>query len=259
MFKPTFVIEEMDIKLKTKFIGTNFIYYEEANSTNTELLNDASLKKHGTVLFANNQVKGRGRLDRKWISEKNYSLTFSILLTENITTNNVNIINLATSIAVAQSLENLYQLDVRLKWPNDVLIATRKVCGILVESQSKGDKLERVVVGIGVNVNQPMFEGGFNVPPTSIKKEFGKNVSRERLMAEILNEFEKLLKKVKHHPEEILNNWRSKCKMIGEKVKIIDGENELFGTFEDIDENGFLLLKETSGVKKVFNGDVSLR
>ncbi len=259
MLKSSFIIEEMDIKLKTNFIGTNFIYYEEADSTNEELLNDASIKEHGTVLFANNQVKGRGRMNREWISKKDHSLTFSILLTENISANTVNIINLAASIAVAQSLENLYQLDVRLKWPNDVLIATRKVCGILIESQSKGDKLERVVVGIGVNVNQPMFEGGFNIPPTSIKKEFGKNVSRERLIAEILNEFEKLLKKIKHHPEEILNNWRSKCKMIGEKVKIIDGENELFGTFEDIDENGFLLLNNMNGITKIFNGDVSLR
>ena len=126
---------------------------------------------------------------------KNHSITFSILLTENISASTINIINLASSLAVAHSLENLYQLDVRLKWPNDVLIATRKVCGILVESVSKGDKLERVVVGIGVNVNQPMFEGGFNIPPTSIRKEFGRVVSRERLIAEILNEFEKLLKK----------------------------------------------------------------
>jgi len=254
-----FEIEEMDIKLKTSYIGSNFIFYEEANSTNEELLRDSSIKKHGTVLFANSQVKGRGRLNREWISDKNNSLTFSILLTENITATNINIINLASSIAVAQSIENLYQLDISLKWPNDVLVATRKVSGILVESVSKGDTLERVVVGIGVNVNQPMFEGGFNVPPSSIRKEFGKVVSRERLLAEILNEFERILKKVKNNPEDVLNIWRSKCKMIGEKVKIVDGENETYGIFEDIDEKGFLLLQDMNGVKKIYNGDVSLR
>lgn len=259
MSKSNFNIEEMDIKLKTKFIGTNFIFYEEADSTNEELLKDKTITKNGTVLFANNQVKGRGRLNRQWISENNNSLTFSILLTEKITTKNVNIINLAASIAVAQSIENLYQLDLRLKWPNDVLIATRKVCGILVESTSIGDKIDRLVVGIGVNVNQPIFEGKFNVPPTSIRKEFGKITSRERLLAEILNEFEKLLKKAFKNPDEIISNWRSKCKMIGEKIKIIDGENEHFGIFEDIDENGFLLLKEQSGVIKIHSGDVSLR
>ena len=110
MLKPSFVLEEMDIKLKTNFVATNFIYYEEANSTNEELLKDPSIKEHGSVLFANNQVKGRGRLDREWISEKNHSLTFSILLTENISAKTINLINLAASIAVAQSIENLYQL-----------------------------------------------------------------------------------------------------------------------------------------------------
>jgi len=259
MRKSNFVIEEMDIKLKTKFIGTNFIFYDEVDSTNELLLKDTSIKNHGTVLFADNQVKGRGRLDRKWITVKDSSLTFSILLTENLSANTINLINLAASVAVAQSLENLYQLDVRLKWPNDVLIQTRKVCGILVESVSKGDAIERLVVGIGVNVNQPIFEGQFNVPPTSIRKEFGKVSSRERLIAEILNEFERILKKIKKDPDSVLNSWRSKCKMIGEKVKVVDGENTTYGIFEDIDDKGFLLLNDKDGVKKVFSGDVSLR
>jgi len=259
MRKSNFVIEEMDIKLKTNFIGTNFIFYDEVDSTNEQLLKDTSISNHGTVLFADNQVKGRGRLDREWISEKNNSLTFSILLTENLSANVINLINLAASIAVAQSLENLYQLDVRLKWPNDVLVQTRKVCGILVESVSKGDTMERLVIGIGVNVNQPFFEGKFNVPPTSIRKELGKVSSRERLIAEILNEFERILKKIKKDPSSVLNSWRSRCKMIGEKVKVVDGENTTYGIFEDIDEKGFLLLNDKDGVKKIFNGDVSLK
>ena len=259
MRKTNFVIEEMDIKLKTNFIGTNFIFYDEVDSTNQLLLNDNTIKNHGTVLFADNQVKGRGRLDREWITVKDSSLTFSILLTENLEANRLNLINLAASVAVAQSLENLYQLDVRLKWPNDVLIKTRKVCGILVESVSKGDTIERLVVGIGVNVNQPIFEGEFNVPPTSIRKESGKVSSRERLIAEILNEFERILKKIKKDPDTVLNSWRSRSKMIGENIKVVDGNETTYGTFEDIDKNGFLLLREKDGVKKIFNGDVTLR
>lgn len=259
MRKSNFVIEDMDIKLKTNFIGTNFIFYDEVGSTNEELLKDTAISNHGTVLFADNQVKGRGRLDREWITVKDSSLTFSILLTENLEANTINLINLAASVAVAQSLENLYQLDVRLKWPNDVLIQTRKVCGILVESISKGGTIERLVIGIGVNVNQPIFEGQFNVPPTSIRKEFGKVSSRERLIAEILNEFERILKKIKKDPTSVLNSWRSRCKMIGEKIRIVDGKNVSYGIFEDIDDNGFLLLNDKDGVTKVFSGDVSLR
>ena len=259
MSKSTFTIDEMDIKLKTNYIGTNFIFYDEIGSTNEELLNDKSITQHGTVLFADNQFKGRGRLGREWLSYKDNSITFSILLTENLNAKNLNLINFAAALSVAESIENLFQLDVRLKWPNDVLIVTRKVCGILVESVSKGDKIERVVVGIGVNVNQPMFEGHYNVPPTSIRKEFGRVVSRERLLAEILNEFESNLKKVNKNPSVILNNWRSKCKMIGEKVKVNDGKEEVFGIFEDIDENGFLLLQDNKGMRKIFSGDVSLK
>jgi BirA family biotin operon repressor/biotin-[acetyl-CoA-carboxylase] ligase len=259
MFKSNFVIEEMDIKLKTDFIGTNFIYYEEVESTNTELLKDLSITEHGTVLMANNQVKGRGRLNRTWVSDKDNSITFSILLTENLTAKKLNIITLAAGLAVAQSIENLYQLDVRLKWPNDVLIETRKVCGILVESVSRGDIPERVVVGIGVNVNQPMFEGHYNIPPTSIRKEFGSVVSRERILAEILNEFEEVMKKVDKNPESVLESWRQRSKLIGEKIKIVDGDKEYFGVFEDIDDNGFLILSGRDGIKTIYNGDVSLR
>ncbi len=259
MSKSTFTIEEMDIKLKTNFIGTNFIFYDEIGSTNEELLKDTSITQHGTVLFADNQFKGRGRLNREWVSYKDHSITFSILLTENINAKTINLVNFAAAVSVAESIENLFQLDVRLKWPNDVLVVTRKVCGILVESVSKGDKIERVVVGIGVNVNQPMFEGHYNVPPTSIRKEFGKIVSRERLLAEILNEFENNLAKVNRNPKSILDNWRSRCKMIGEKVKVNDGNEETFGIFEDIDKNGFLLLRDLKGTKKIFSGDVTLR
>ena len=259
MSKSTFTIEEMDIKLKTNYIGTNFIFYDEIGSTNEELLNDNTITQHGSVLFADNQFKGRGRLSREWISYKDNSLTFSILLTEKLNAKTLNLINFAAAISVAEAIENLFQLDIRLKWPNDVLVVTRKVCGILVESISKGDKIERVVVGIGVNVNQPMFEGHYNIPPTSIRKEFGKVVSRERLLAEILNEFETNLKKVHKNPLIILDNWRMRCKMIGEKVKVQDGEKEIFGIFEDIDENGFLILRDNKGTKKIFNGDVSLK
>jgi len=259
MSKSTFTIEEMDIKLKTNYIGTNFIFYDEIGSTNEELLKDNTITQHGSVLFADNQFKGRGRLSREWISYKDNSLTFSILLTEKLNAKTLNLINFAAAISVAEAIENLFQLDIRLKWPNDVLVVTRKVCGILVESISKGDKIERVVVGIGVNVNQPMFEGHYNIPPTSIRKEFGKVVSRERLLAEILNEFETNLKKVHKNPLIILDNWRMRCKMIGEKVKVQDGEKEIFGIFEDIDENGFLILRDNKGTKKIFNGDVSLK
>ena len=259
MSSTTFNLEEMDIKLDTEYVGTNFIYYDEVNSTNELLLSDEKITKHGTVLLSENQFIGRGRLGRKWISEKNLSLTFSILLTENIKAKNLNFINLGASLAVAKSLENLYQLDVNLKWPNDVLISNRKVSGILLETVSKGEKIDRVVVGIGINVNQHAFEGQFLLPPTSVRRESGKRIKRERLLSEFLNEFELILEQIMKNPKSLLNSWQSRCDWIGERVKIENGEEELFGVFENIDSDGFLLLRKKDGTKKIISGDVSLR
>ncbi len=259
MSNSTFKLEEMDIKLDTEYIGTNFIFYDELTSTNEKLLTDDSIRQHGTVLLAENQFVGRGRMGRKWISEKDLSLTFSILLTEYINPKNINIVNLGASLAVAKSLENLYQLDVNLKWPNDVLISNRKVSGILVESITKGNKFEKVVVGIGINVNQPAFEGKFLIPPTSVRKEFGRPVKRERVLSEVLNEFESILEQIKIDRLGVLDSWRSRCNWIGEKVKVTNGSDELVGLFEDIDSDGFLLLQQKDGAKKIINGDVSLR
>ncbi len=255
----SFNIEEIDIKLDTEYLGSNFVIYEELNSTNEQLLSNEKFDKHGTVLLTENQSVGRGRLGRQWISEKDKSLTFSILLTENIEADKLNLINLGASLAVAKSLENLYQLHVSLKWPNDVLISNRKVSGILLETTSKGDKIERAVIGIGINVNHPNFTGKFLITPTSIRKEFGKEVKRERLLSEILNEFESIIETIKKDPNTILEAWRSRCDWIGERIKIIDGDREIFGQFEDIDSNGLLVLKDNSGTKKIMNGDISVR
>jgi BirA family biotin operon repressor/biotin-[acetyl-CoA-carboxylase] ligase len=114
---------------------------------------------NGTVVLAEKQTSGKGRKDRVWYSAPETNLTFSILLTKDkFLNNNSSLINFAASLAVAFSIENLYQLKTELKWPNDVLLDGKKTSGILIESTSQGNKIERFVVGIGVNVNQPSFQ-----------------------------------------------------------------------------------------------------
>ncbi len=254
-----FNIEKFDIKLDTEVIGRNFIYCEEIDSTNTFLIDSKEFDKHGTVLLAENQTAGRGRLDRNWESVAEQNLTFSILLNEDITPELLNIINLGTSLAVAQSIENLFQLPCELKWPNDVLVNKRKIAGILLDSSSKGSEIKKVVIGIGINVNQPNFTGKFLIPPTSIKKEFRNAVERERVLSEFLNNFEEIFETCKNDPEKIILDWKSKCKMLGEKIKIQNNEEVKFGIFEDIDEKGFLILKSGDKKETIHFGDVSLR
>ncbi|MCL4550780.1 MAG: biotin--[acetyl-CoA-carboxylase] ligase [Bacteroidetes bacterium] len=254
-----FNIEEFDIKLDTEFVGRNFIYSDEVDSTNSVLLTSKEFAQNGTVILAEHQNKGRGRKNREWISSPGQNLTFSILLKRDLKESKINMINLGAAISVAQAIENLYQLNVELKWPNDVLIGKKKIAGILIESTSKGNKISKLVVGIGINVNQPNFPGKFDIPPTSVRKEFHSLVSREKLLSEVLNNFESILDEAKEDYKKILNDWRSRCKMIGEKVKVVDEEKSRFGLFEDIDDDGFLILKQGDKREKIHYGDVSIR
>ncbi|NOX16699.1 MAG: biotin--[acetyl-CoA-carboxylase] ligase [Chlorobi bacterium] len=254
-----FNIEEFDIKCNTEIIGRNFIYLDEIDSTNSFLLNKSEYNEHGTIVLTEYQSAGKGRLDREWVSTKEENLLFSILINEDIDAENVNLIVLGSSLAVAQSIENLFQLPVEIKWPNDILIAGKKVSGILLESSSKGNVIEKVVIGFGINVNQTSFEGQYGIRPTSIRLEAGHPVSRERLLSEILNNFEEVLTQIFSDSSKVLNDWKSRCKMLGERIKISDGENTKTGIFEDVDEMGFLLLRTQSGLEKILFGDVSLR
>lgn len=235
-----FELELFDLKLETEFIGRNFIYCDEIESTNSDLLaGKQQYKKTGTVLFAEKQLAGKGRKDRTWQSAKGLNLTFSILLVKDVVAGiNVNHLNLAASLAVASAIENLHQLKTELKWPNDVLIDKKKVSGILTETSIKGSKIERVVIGIGINLNQLVFNGDFNYPPTSLKLELNANVDRENLLAEVLNIFEELLIKLEEKPDSILAEWRAKCQMIGDKITITENDKVKSGIFYDIDDDG---------------------
>lgn len=255
-----FNIEDFDIKLNTEYIGRTFIYAEEIESTNSFLMDKKNgYNTNGTVTLAEKQTHGRGRKNRVWYSAPESNLTFSVLLTKDkLLFKNLNILNFAASLSVANSIENLYQLKTDLKWPNDVLINSKKTSGILIESTSQGSKIERVVVGIGVNVNQNSFQGTFNYAPTSIKIELDRNVEREKLLAEILNNFEIQIERTKTDKNVVLNDWKSKCNMIGEKISVVENDKEVFGIFDDIDEEGFLLLKTKNKIEKIHFGDVSL-
>jgi BirA family biotin operon repressor/biotin-[acetyl-CoA-carboxylase] ligase len=254
-----FNLEIFDLKLETEIIGRNFIYCDEIESTNTELLSGKQqYKKTGTVFLAEKQIAGKGRKDRAWLSAKGLNLTFSILLTkETFADINPNHINFAASIAVAEAIENLYQLKAELKWPNDVLIDKKKVAGILVEKSIKGSNIERMVIGMGINLNQITFQGDFNFPPTSLKLQIGADINRENILAEILNNFEDLLIELEKTPKNIINDWRSKCEMIGDKITITENDKVKTGIFHDIDENGYLLLKKNDTIEKIHFGDVS--
>jgi BirA family biotin operon repressor/biotin-[acetyl-CoA-carboxylase] ligase len=255
-----FNIESFDIKLNTEFIGRNFIYTEEIDSTNTFLLNkENKFNSNGTVLLAEKQNKGRGRNNRVWYSSKGHNLTFSILLTDKkYFDRNFNLLNFVSSLSLATALENLFQLRIDLKWPNDILVGGKKIAGILLESISQGNKIKRLVIGVGVNVNQTFFQGNFNIPPTSLKVELNESVEREKMLAEYLNSFEETLNRLESFPDEVLRDWKSRCGLIGEKISVTDGDKIKYGIFDDIDKDGYLLLKNKGEIEKIHFGELNV-
>jgi BirA family biotin operon repressor/biotin-[acetyl-CoA-carboxylase] ligase len=256
-----FNFELFDIKLNTDFIGRNFLYAEEIDSTNSALLDKSNnINTNGSVFMAEVQTSGRGRKDRVWESSKEQNLTFSILITEkSLLKKCMNFINFGAALAVSSAIENLYQIKTELKWPNDVLINSKKVSGILLESFSSSNTISKLVVGIGVNVNQSSFPGEYNIPPTSLRFETGHEVSRERLLSEILNLFEEVILKIKENPQNILRDWKNRCRMIGDQIAVTEDGIVKYGIFDDLDEEGYLMLRTKEKIEKIHFGDVSLR
>lgn len=255
----SFNLEDFDIKLGTDFIGRNFVYLEECDSSNTFLSENKDIHINGTVVYCEEQKKGKGRADREWISQKDFNLTFSVFLNENLTFQNINILNFVSSLAVSGAIETLYQLNTELKWPNDVLVKKKKISGILLNSSVNQTEINYVIIGIGINVNQTQFKGSFIYPPTSIRLEFGSKVVRERVLSETLNLLEYYISVFYDNPLKIIDLWKNKCNMLGEKVRIYNGTEEKFGIFQDIDNNGALILKTGAKIEVINFGDVSLR
>lgn len=177
-------------ELSTSWLGRELFFFDELESTNTFAKNlERKTSKHGAIVVANYQSKGRGQYDREWQSEPGLNLTFSIVF-EPSKADRLTVLTLTSALAIAEIIEELTNDSISIKWPNDVLVNEKKIAGLLTETLFNGDKLERVIVGIGLNVNQENFEKSLNDNATSLRSITSKDTSREILLARLLSRIE---------------------------------------------------------------------
>jgi BirA family biotin operon repressor/biotin-[acetyl-CoA-carboxylase] ligase len=249
-------------KLRTKFIGKEIRYFDETGSTN-DIAKELARKdaSEGLLVLAETQTSGRGRLGRIWQSPPG-GIWLSLMLRPKLTPQEAPKLTFVGAIAVATAIRNL-GLDAKIKWPNDVLVNSRKICGILTEMEAEMDVLHYVVVGIGINAN---FDRN-NLPEdiqqtaTTLKSELNSTISRNAFISQLLNEFEQsyLLFLEKGFPP-ILNEWKKLSCILGEAVHVYIGDKIIDGTAIDVDQSGALMLKLDNGsIEKIFSGDVSVR
>ena len=246
-----------------KHIGTNLILLDEVDSTNKYALNlTENPDIGGTVIVADVQRAGKGRLERSWYSPKGVNLYMSLILKPGIESEEINILTFISSVATVNTLAD-YGIDSEIKWPNDVLIDKKKVSGVLTEINMHKNKLEYVVVGIGVNLNvdaASLKMSGLEDIATSVCIEQNEQVNRNEFLIKLLNNldncYESFLTFGKQH---IYNEWTYRWKGKGKTVSV-STENEQFeGKCVGLDENGFMIVKKYSGETiKIITGDVSL-
>ncbi|KPJ77135.1 MAG: hypothetical protein AMJ54_08955 [Deltaproteobacteria bacterium SG8_13] len=208
---------------------------------------------HFTVVVADQQSAGRGRLNRSWHSAAG-GLYFTIVLRRRIPPALSPRLNLCTSLVLADTLRRDYDLPAAVKWPNDVLVDERKIAGILAEMEAEADRVSYVNIGVGVNVNNdpPPQEPG----AVTLRRLMGKPVSRKQLLAVFLDRLEARLASDSMDMESVIGTWKSLSITIGRQVKIVTLQGETQGRAVDVDSNGSLILELADGsLKTVLYGD----
>ncbi len=256
--------KNLAIRLAGKRIGNNIHFFPEVESTNDVLFRLAcDGAPHGTVVIAECQTKGKGRLNREWQSPPGCNIYASIVLRPPIEPVYAPQITLMTGVAVAELLSGYCTGAVNLKWPNDVQIGGKKVCGILAEmNASSGDSVDFVVVGIGINVNirKNDFDESIRDLATSLAEEVGENISRLDLAADLFAKFDDLYTRLLNSGfGSIKDAWLSYCDMVGKQVRLIFRNDKESGKVLGIDDFGALVISDEEGkTKRVMAGDASV-
>jgi BirA family biotin operon repressor/biotin-[acetyl-CoA-carboxylase] ligase len=236
-------------------------YFSELDSTNRtakELAVEGA--PEGTLVVAEQQTKGRGRIGRNWHSPFQEGIYASLILRPKLPPAEAPKITLATGVSVAETLLVITPLKPAIKWPNDILVGGRKICGILTETSTEMDAIDFVVVGVGINVNNREFPDDLKEIATSVYLETGRTFDRVTLMQEFLRQFERFYSLFLHSGfESIGKRWRELAMLLGKEVTVRMIDRTCRGRVMELDRDGALLIKDESGeLERIYSGDIQV-
>lgn len=251
------IAAELQSGLKAKIIGKTIHCFDSVESTMDvafKLGGEGSAE--GTIVCAETQTRGKGRMGRLWTSPEGTGIYFSVILRPALSTAEVPRLTLLAAVAVCEALRQT-GCDARIKWPNDILINGKKVCGILTELNGDIDRVRFVVVGVGINVNTPVKV----LPPnaTSLKQESGKKMNRLECFREVLSFMDEYYQEMLVQGfDKAIQRWKELSVTLGRRVRMIDHGVSIEGEAVDLDEYGGLMIKTPNGsLIRRMSGDVS--
>jgi len=250
---------EISAGLDTKIIGKNILSFDTVDST-MDVAYDFAVKGtgEGVCVFAEGQKKGRGRMNRDWQSPKHKGVYLSLILRPEISPNEISKITLMVAVSVAKTIRAKTGLSALIKWPNDILIDGRKVCGILTDMSAESDIVKFLVIGIGININSKIQD--LPDSATSLREFFGEKVDRIDFTRALLEELDShYLDFMQQGFGAILEEWRNFSATLGSRVKVDFKNRHIEGQAMDVDESGALLVRLDNGfIERILSGDVIL-
>lgn len=254
---------EIQSGVSTRRIGTTIHLFQEVESTNDEAAALAGRgEAEGTIVIAERQRRGRGRLGRRWESPTGLGLYLSVILRPAIPPQSAPILTLMGAVAGAEAIERTTGLTTTLKWPNDLILHGRKVGGILGEMAAEGARLLHVIIGIGINVNQTEtdFAEELRQIATSLRVEAGQPIDRTAMARSLCESLDGWYERfLSHGPQPILEQVRRRCLTVGRMVTARSGDEEVSGFAVEMDDLGRLVIRDATGaLHHLVAGDVTL-
>ena len=255
---------EVLASLKTKWLGHNVIYHTSVNSTN-DIAKKAALDNcpNGTIIIAEEQVSGKGRISRGWFSPLSAGVWFSIVLRPPFLPHDAPKFTLLMAVALAKAFDAYPGIKVGIKWPNDILVQGKKIVGILTEMNAEMEAINYIVIGTGINVNvsKEIMPDDIKDKAASLSDFTDKTVDRIKVITAVLKSLEDIYEKtVAEGFAYMFEEWKKYTITLGKTVSVVAPDETFLGVAENIDEMGALLVKRENGViERVLAGDVSIR